>query len=68
MIQIPRHFDQIRGSIICAKHGPIRIDLHFTPINQGGGAQNEMAALDVEAFPQTRLVVEKISFEIRPRG
>ena len=32
VIQIPisRHFDQIRGSIICAKHGPIQIGLHFT--------------------------------------
>ena len=32
VIQIPRHFDQIRGSIICAKHGPIQIDLHFTAV------------------------------------
>ena len=30
MIQIPKHFDQIRGSIFCAKHGPIQIDLHFS--------------------------------------
>ena len=30
VIQIPRHFDQIHGSIICAEHGPIQIDLHFT--------------------------------------
>ena len=30
MIHISRHFDQIRGSIICDKHGPIQIDLHFT--------------------------------------
>ena len=30
VIQIPRCFDPIRGSIICAKHGPIQIDLHFT--------------------------------------
>ena len=31
VIQISRHFDQIRGSIICGKHEPIQIDLHFTP-------------------------------------
>ena len=30
--KIPRHFDQIRGSIIFAKHGPIQIDLHFTAV------------------------------------
>ena len=32
VIQIPRHFDQIRGSIICAQHGPMQIDLHFTAV------------------------------------
>ena len=32
VIQIPRHFDQVRGSIVCAKHGPIQIDLHYTAV------------------------------------
>ena len=32
VIQTPRRFDQIRGSIICAKHGPIQIDPHFTVV------------------------------------
>ena len=27
-----RHFDQIRGSIICAKLGPIQFDRHFTAV------------------------------------
>ena len=30
VIQFPRNFDQIRGSIICAKLGPIQFDHHFT--------------------------------------
>ena len=32
VIQIPRHFDHIRGSIICAAHGPIQFDRHFTAV------------------------------------
>ena len=32
VIRIPRHFDQSRGSIICAKDGPIQIDLRFTAV------------------------------------
>ena len=30
MIQIPRHFDQIRGTITCAKRGAIQFDRQFT--------------------------------------
>ena len=30
--QILRRFDQICGSTICDKHGPIEIDLNFTAV------------------------------------
>ena len=32
VMKTSRHFDKIRGSIICAKHGPIQTDLHFTAV------------------------------------
>ena len=32
VIQISRHFNQIRGSIICAKHELIQFDRHFTAV------------------------------------
>ena len=32
VMQNSRHFDQIRGSIICAKLGRIQIDRYFTAV------------------------------------
>ena len=32
VIRIPRHFDQFRGSIVCAQLEPIQYDRHFTDV------------------------------------
>ena len=47
-MQTPRHFDQTRGSIICAKHGPIQIDFHFTAVLRLSTVDHLMQVLDLD--------------------
>ena len=48
MIQISGHFDQIRGSIICAKLGTIQFDRHFTAVFCLSTVDHLMYVLDLD--------------------
>ena len=58
MIQIPKHFDQIRGSIICAKLGPIQFDPHFTAALCLSTVDHLMQVLDLDEASCVRCAVE----------